>query len=54
MDFSIPRPLKTEHDELHEELARATQVGDRTGAAAREVAMADRLKSKLPQILAEH
>ena len=38
MDFSIPQPLKTEHDELHEELARAIQAGGRTGGAAREVA----------------
>jgi hypothetical protein len=92
MDFSIPQPLKMEHDELHEELARAIRAGGRTGAAAREVAnllhphfvreeefalpplgilasvarneevsgmadavaMADRLKSELPQMLAEH
>ena len=92
MDFKIPQPLKMEHDELHEDLARAIQAGGRTGAAAREVAnllhphfvreeefalpplgllarvarneevsgaadavaMADRLRSELPQMLAEH
>jgi hypothetical protein len=92
MDFSIPQPLKTEHDELHEDLARAIQAGGRTGAVAREVAnllhphfvkeeefalpplgllarvarneevfgaadavaMADRLRSELPRMLAEH
>ena len=36
--FTIPRPLKVEHDELHAELARATkELGD-IGIAAREVA----------------
>jgi hypothetical protein len=40
MDFKIPQPLKMEHDELHEELARAIQAGGRIGAAAREGAVA--------------
>lgn len=34
----IPRPLKTEHDELHGELARATEAPGEVGNAAREVA----------------
>jgi hypothetical protein len=38
MDFKIPQPLKMEHDELHEDLARAIQAGGRTGAASRKVA----------------
>lgn len=38
MDFKIPRPLKTEHDELHAQLVKATQEGGRTGDAAKEVA----------------
>jgi hypothetical protein len=38
MDLRIPQPLKAEHDELHQELARATAAGGRTGDAAREVA----------------
>ena len=93
MDFSIPQPLKAEHNEFHEELVRATQAGGDTGAAAATVAkllhphflkeeeyalpplgllariaargdnftgvddavaMAERLKSELPQMLAEH
>lgn len=36
--FQIPRPLKTEHDELHAELARATKETGEIGIAAREVA----------------
>jgi LDH2 family malate/lactate/ureidoglycolate dehydrogenase len=38
MDMKIPQPLKAEHDELHDELKRATSAGGRTAEAAREVA----------------
>ena len=38
MDLRIPQPLKAEHDELHEELKRATAAGGHTGEAARRVA----------------
>jgi hypothetical protein len=38
MSFAIPRPLKVEHDHLHEELRAAIALGGRTGEAARLVA----------------
>ena len=38
MTFTIPSPLKLEHEELHAELIRATQAGGRVGEAAKEVA----------------
>lgn len=38
MEFTIPGPLKLEHDELHSELARATREPGRIGEAARAVA----------------
>ncbi|MGH8067844.1 MAG: hemerythrin domain-containing protein [Candidatus Entotheonellia bacterium] len=38
MEFNIPSPLKAEHEELHEELARATKVAGKIGDAARAVA----------------
>jgi hypothetical protein len=38
MQFSIPQTLKTEHEELHAELARARDAGGRTGEAAKAVA----------------
>jgi hypothetical protein len=38
MEFNIPSPLKGEHEELHEELARATKVAGEIGDAARAVA----------------
>lgn len=38
MEFNIPSPLKGEHEELHEELARATKVVGNIGDAARAVA----------------
>jgi hypothetical protein len=38
MKFEIPRPLKSEHDELHGELVEATKAGGRTGDAAKAVA----------------
>ena len=38
MSFDIPKPMKTEHDELHSSLARLTQTGGRTGEAAKFVA----------------
>ena len=31
MKFKIPRPLVTEHEELHEALVRATKVKGRVG-----------------------
>lgn len=39
MEFSIPEPLKAEHEELHAELARARDTGGRTGEAAKAVAV---------------
>ena len=38
MNLQIPAPLKIEHDELHAQLARATQEPGVLGEAAREVA----------------
>ena len=38
MTFTIPSPLKLEHEELHAELVRATQTGGRVGEAAKGVA----------------
>ena len=38
MEFTIPEPMKLEHDELHAELARATKEPGRIGEAARAVA----------------
>ena len=38
MRYDIPQPLKAEHDELHAELARATELEGKVGEAAREVA----------------
>lgn len=38
MQFIIPTPLKTEHEELHADLAKATKEGGNTGEAARYVA----------------
>jgi hypothetical protein len=38
MEFNIPSPLKGEHEELHEELAKATKVAGKIGDAARAVA----------------
>jgi hemerythrin superfamily protein len=38
MTFTIPSPLKLEHEELHAELVRATQAGGRVGEAAKGVA----------------
>ena len=38
MAFTIPSPLKREHEELHAELVRATQAGGRVGEAAKGVA----------------
>jgi hypothetical protein len=97
MSFNIPKPLKIEHDHLHDDLRRAVAKGGRTGEAARVVgarlhphfvaeeefampplgllsslaqtadghwvsaedaaraaAMADRLASEMPRMLAEH
>jgi iron-sulfur cluster repair protein YtfE (RIC family) len=34
MDFRIPGSLKTEHEELYEELNRAARIGGNVGAAA--------------------
>ncbi|HSC96070.1 MAG TPA: hemerythrin domain-containing protein [Burkholderiales bacterium] len=38
MEFVIPRPLKLEHDELHEQLRKATRESGGLGEAAKEVA----------------
>jgi hypothetical protein len=38
MDIRIPEPLKLEHQELHEELVRATKASGRIGEAAKAVA----------------
>jgi hypothetical protein len=38
MNFTIPAALKTEHEELHNDLVSATKAGGRTGEAAQSVA----------------
>jgi hemerythrin superfamily protein len=38
MEFKIPKPLKEEHEELHAELVKATQVKGKIGEAAQAVA----------------
>jgi len=38
MEFTIPYPMKVEHDELHNDLTKAIQSGGTTGAAALKVA----------------
>ena len=38
MEFTIPKALKSEHQELHAELAKATKVAGKIGEAARAVA----------------
>ena len=38
MEFNIPQSLKSEHEELHGELARATKVGGKIGDSAKKVA----------------
>jgi hypothetical protein len=38
MEFKIPQPLQVEHNELHEELAKATKRPDQIGEAAKTVA----------------
>lgn len=38
MTFTIPNPLKLEHEELHAELATATRAGGEVGEAAKAVA----------------
>jgi hypothetical protein len=38
MEIKIPESLKAEHDQLHEELVRATKAGGKTGEAAKAVA----------------
>jgi hypothetical protein len=38
MKLEIPATLKAEHEELHNELVRATKAGGRTGEAAKAVA----------------
>jgi hypothetical protein len=40
MHLEIPGSLKAEHEELHEELVRATRAGGKTGEAAQAVAKA--------------
>jgi hypothetical protein len=44
MDFEIPNPLKTEHEELHAELIAAIDSGCAVGDAAKAVAGAARPK----------
>jgi hypothetical protein len=38
MEFKIPKPLQVEHEELHEQLAKITQLPGRIGEAAKAVA----------------
>jgi hypothetical protein len=38
MEFVIPRPLKLEHEELHEQLRKATRESGSVGEAAKAVA----------------
>jgi hypothetical protein len=38
MEFAIPRPLKQEHDELHEQLRKATRESGALGEAGKAVA----------------
>ncbi len=38
MEFKTPASLKAEHEELHDELIKATKVGGKAGAAAQVVA----------------
>ena len=38
MEFVIPRPLKLEHEELHEQLRKATRESGRLGEAGKAVA----------------
>jgi hypothetical protein len=38
MEFAIPRPLKLEHDELHEQLRKAIRESGAVGEAAKAVA----------------
>jgi len=38
MEFTIPRPLKLEHEELHEQLQKATRESGGVGEAAKTVA----------------
>lgn len=38
MEFKTPNSLKVEHEELHEELAKATREGGKIGYAAKAVA----------------
>lgn len=38
MNFTIPQPLRNEHEVLHERLRQATEVGGAAGEAAKTVA----------------
>jgi hypothetical protein len=38
VNFDVPEGIKTEHDQLHADLAELTQAGGRTGEAAKAVA----------------
>jgi hemerythrin superfamily protein len=38
MEFKTPQSLKSEHEELHGELARATKVGGKIGDSAKKIA----------------
>lgn len=37
MDLTIPKSLKSEHDELHMTLAKAMRLGGKVGASAKTV-----------------
>lgn len=39
MQFAVPQPLRTEHNELHTELALLMKLPGRVGVAARDVAV---------------
>ena len=48
MKVDLPQALQTEHQELHEEMVKATKLGGETGAAARGV-----VKVLFPHVLLE-
>src|SRR5512144_3061926 len=66
----IPASIRAEHEEIHDELARATKLAGRTGVAARALGplasntrvaapawllpMTDSLRRELPRMLREH
>ncbi len=67
MDFKIPPSLKVEHEELHGELVKAMKMPGRVGGLLASLAegkvtpemrqvlaLTDKLKAELRQMLAEH